>query len=292
MTQLTITELSDRTRLLTFDDAISVMLVLGNTMTFLCDTHLGPDSMDLVNQYLHKNQRNMPVVVFNSHSDWDHIWGNCAFPDSLIIGHTYCRRRMEERGIFDLTRMGELIRGRVTLMPPNLTFDTRICFEEEELVFFHAPGHTIDSSVCYDKKSGILFVGDLVEDPIPYLDYDRLDTYIKTLEMLLSFPAHTMISAHSGIIPRDLIRDNIQYIRSVRDGMPVLSERFGSYREVHQINLNTLLLFRYEKIARERLHERFDFTTFWSVFPDLGGIDTDTVEELAEQHLDEMTGSG
>ena len=282
---LNIEHISSRNRMLTFDDGISIHLILGKRFAFLCDTHLGPESMDYVKEYLKNEQKRLELVIFNSHSDWDHIWGNCAFPDSIVIGHTTCRKRIWERGQFDLNRLTSLTRGKVILRMPDLTFESRICFEDEEVEFFYAPGHTIDSSVCFDRKEKVLYIGDLVEDPIPYLDYEKLDIYLETLEMLYEFPSKLTISAHSGIIARDLIRSNIIYIRSVMDFMPLNTEIPGSYLSVHLININTLLMFNYEKVVRGILKDRFDFASFWSIVPDLESVKPVELQVIMDNYL-------
>ena len=171
--------------MLTFDDDISVMIIIGTQHTVLCDTHLGPDSIQEINGFLASIDHPDNLFIFNSHSDWDHIWGNCAFPDSIIAAHTTCRKRMSERSAFDLVRNGGKTRGPVQILLPNLTFDSRLCLENDDIEFMHAPGHTIDSSVCLDRKGEILYVGDLVEDPIP-ISIDRDRWIYKTLESLVS----------------------------------------------------------------------------------------------------------
>ena len=285
MTILSSIRVSDRTWILTFDDDISVMIIIGTRYTVLCDTHLGPESIREIQNFLASIEHPDILFIFNSHSDWDHIWGNCACPDSIIAAHTTCRERMKERGAYDLSRQKAQTRGTVQILLPNLTFDSRLYLEDDEIEFRYAPGHTIDSSVCYDQRGNILYVGDLVEDPIPYIDYDRIDVYIKTLESLVSSSVQVFISAHSGIITRDLIRSNIAYLNTVLTGREVDTSSFGSYKAVHQANLNTLLIFRYEALAREILRDAFSFETFWSGIPDPEGSDQKSLENFLNQYL-------
>jgi len=245
-------QIAQRGRLLTFDDGISLYLITSNSVHLLCDTHLGPISMDEVSKILSESQENHRLLIFNSHSDWDHIWGNSLFKNHLIIGHESCRQRMLERGIFDLEQNAAQKRGDVLLTPPNLTYSDRLTLEDEGIMFSHAPGHTEDSSVCYDIIDKVLYLGDLVEDPIPYLDASDLDQYINTLTSLLDHQARILVSAHSGLVSRDLIRENIAYIRAVRDEVFVDSDRLGSYGPVHRWNLNMRIV---HQIARQRSYD-------------------------------------
>lgn len=280
-----VTPLTHRTRMLTFEDRISLFLIITEKKIILCDTHCGPDSMQEVADYLAADDLNQEIVVFNSHSDWDHIWGNSAFPDSTIIAHKSFPDRLHDRGLFDLAGNRSSARGEVSLTGPNLLFDNELLLEDTDVMFIYAPGHTIDSAICYDEKDRVLFLGDLVEDPIPYIDYERLDLYIRTLERILVIPAEYLVSGHSGLVKHDLIRSNIRYITQVMNNEPVDTSTFGEYASVHQINLNTLIMFRYEKIARDILGEKFDFLNFWSFPPDLAGISTEELKLRMDEYL-------
>ena len=198
-----------------FSQDTSVYLINARDKLFLCDTHVGPKSMDVVKKYINTHGLgDKEIIVFNSHGDWDHIWGNCAFPNATIIAHESCRMRMETRGESDLEKYkGKFHDGTFKLKLPNLTFDSRLKFEEYDIEFIYAPGHTEDSAICYDKKDSVLFVGDLVEHPHPYLSYDDLGAYIKTLEYIKSLGVQITLSGHSGKADEKLINENISFIK-------------------------------------------------------------------------------
>lgn len=238
-------QIRNRGTLLTFDDDISLYLIHGFRSYILCDTHCGPESMDEIFSFIDKKSESARMVIFNSHSDWDHIWGNCSFPGSIRIGHEICRRRMQERGELDLMQNSSQQRGAVVITLPNLTFSDRLTLEDEGIEFSYAPGHTIDSAVCYDCRDNVLYLGDLVEDPIPYLDAEDLDIYITTLRALQVHPAEVLITAHSGVVTRDLITRNLSYIERVKDGVQMDPAGFGTYRHVHQWNLNMRVIWEY-----------------------------------------------
>ncbi|GBG58474.1 MBL fold metallo-hydrolase [Sporomusaceae bacterium FL31] len=243
-----------RGKLITFEDHISVYLIQTEREWFLCDTHLGPLSMEAVKAYMSQHSTTQqPMILFNSHSDWDHIWGNCAFENAWIIGHELCRKRMQQIGAFELAKLTEYHQGTIDLVLPNLTFSERLSFEEAELEFIYTPGHTVDSAVCFDKKDQVLFVGDLVEEPIPYLDFSDLEMYIKTLEFIKSFPAKVKISAHSGIVDHALIQRNIDYIKAILQGSPVAPSSYQATPEVHRFNVNNRLFLKYEHWFRQSL---------------------------------------
>lgn len=280
-----VSKVGNRGVIFTFEDDITVYLIDTDKNWFLCDTHLGPQSMECIKEYIGMQSNKKEVIVFNSHSDWDHIWGNCMFQGEIIIGHEMCRKRMNEIGHFDLARLTEYHHGTIKLVLPNLTFSDRITFTEDEIEFIYAPGHTIDSSICFDRKDSVLFVGDLVEYPIPYLDYDDLEAYIKTLDFIKNFPAKVKISSHSGIIDNALIDRNITYIKDILQDNPINPIVYQECPSVHNFNINNRLFLKYEKIVREKLGDNFDYTVFRSNFEDLKKIGYTDLQEALELYL-------
>jgi Zn-dependent hydrolases, including glyoxylases len=281
---MNIREIGTRGVIFTYDDNISVYLAKGDQHNILCDTHLGPLSMNIIKEYL-QTLSSKELLVFNSHSDWDHIWGNCAFEGAKYIGHETARTRMQEIGVYELNRLKTFHNGEIELKYPNLTFSEKLTLEDEDIEFIYAPGHTIDSSLCFDRRDSVLFVGDLVESPIPYLDYYDLDAFIKTLELIKAFPAEIKLSAHSGIVSNDLVERNLTYIQSIQLGQTIPLEMIGSSAEVHQYNLNNRLLLEYEPLIREKSGQNFDYTAYKSNFLDLGKVNSDDFKRTLEKYL-------
>lgn len=280
-----VSKVGSRGVIFTFEDDISVYLIHTDKNWFLCDTHLGPGTMEYIKNYISMQSNKKEVIVFNTHSDWDHIWGNCAFQGGIIIGHETCRKRMKEIGQFDLARLTEYHQGYIKLVLPNLTFSDKLVFEEEAIEFIYSPGHTIDSSVCFDRKDSILFVGDLVEYPIPYLEFNDLETYIITLEFIKNFPAKVKVSSHSGIVENALIDRNITYIKNILEGNPVDPVVYQECLSVHNFNINNRMFLKYENKVREKLGSNFDYTLFRSNFEDLKKVDYKELQEALESYF-------
>jgi glyoxylase-like metal-dependent hydrolase (beta-lactamase superfamily II) len=184
---------------------------------------------------------------------------------------------MEDRGIFDLNENRAQVRGDVVLRLPDLIFRDHLTLADEGIVFSAAPGHTVDSAICYDQRDKVLYLGDLVEDPIPYLDAVDLNQYLETLQSLWEHEAVTLVSAHSGIISRDLIQKNMGYIRNIRDGSPIDSSLFGEYAPVHQWNLNMRII--HEFLSPTPSPVRYE-KSLVPVLAQVGDLHTRTREEL------------
>ncbi len=199
---------------------------------------------------------------------------------------------MQERGEYDIRQNASSRRGTVVLTPPNLTFSNRLSLEDEDVEFVYAPGHTIDSAICYDRQDMVLYVGDLVEDPIPYLDDRDLDTYLTTLRSLLTHQAEILVSAHSGIVTRDLIERNISYITKVRDGISLDSEDFWAYREVHLWNMNMRLILEYEPEIRDLMGKRYSMIKLLEQIGDLHTISYEDLQSTLSQYMHPFRSQG
>ncbi len=60
-----------------YDCVTNVYVINGKDHFFICDTYLGPFYMKIIKDYLETNFGKKEYIIFNSHSHWDHIWGNC-----------------------------------------------------------------------------------------------------------------------------------------------------------------------------------------------------------------------
>jgi len=124
-----------------YDCVTSIYAINGDGYFFICDTYLGPSYVKSVKEYLESRFGNKEYVAFNSHSHWDHIWGNSEFEGSRIIAHRLCREFMLETAAYDLEEhKGQFARDEIELVLPNTTFAERLTFHDEGIEFFHSPG--------------------------------------------------------------------------------------------------------------------------------------------------------
>ena len=209
------------------------------------------------------------IVVINSHSDWDHVWGNSTFAQSLIVAHekTYEHMADEGRWSYALEAWGNAQNGKIERQLPTLTFRKQIAFPQDRLILFHTPGHTVDSSSLWDEAEGILFVGDNLERPLPYLQSHDFAAYSKTLQFYLELKPKTIVTSHSGIVDEELVKETIDYIEKVAEAFSkgrllTLDHSDEAALALHQSNLQSLVISRVEERAKEKWGEEFSTKRF------------------------------
>ncbi len=195
----------------------NVFVIVGLKNFLVCDTYLGPYYVKKIKDYLRSNYGNKSYVVFNSHSHWDHVWGNSEFQSSKIIAHESCKAIMHETSVQDLKLLeSEFAKDVIEIVFPNLTFESELKLEEENILFFHSPGHSLDSSSCYDYVDKVLFVGDNIDDPIPsFMCWDNIVEYRETLKKYLSFDIEYLVQSHGSVMTSSVIESNIKYLDSL-----------------------------------------------------------------------------
>ncbi|WP_425445907.1 MBL fold metallo-hydrolase [Dethiothermospora halolimnae] len=236
---------------------LGVYLIKGDNRLYLCDTQLGPRCMDVIKEYIYKEGLSKKeLVIFNTHSDWDHVWGNMAFEYSDIIGHKTCKERMEEIGEYDIKKYeGKFHKGDIKIKLPNITFEDKLTYEDDGVEFIYTPGHTICSAICFDKKDLVAFIGDMVEEPFPILQYHDLERYIESLKFIKNLPAKTFLSAHSGEVDRETIDENIEYIKGA------MVDNKGELGERYEHNVKLVLVSEYEDKIKGKLGNKYNYET-------------------------------
>ena len=234
-----IKKIASRGYLFTFYDIgipTNVYVIHAKKYIYVIDTYIGPLIMQEIMKYIETQCSNKEVIIINSHNHWDHVWGNSFFSSNMIISHVLCKKYMIEDGPRKLEKYKEFRKGDVILTNPNLTFTDRISFDEDDILIYHTPGHTDDSISVIDLEDKVLFAGDNLERPIPYLMSKNLNQYIKTLENYINLDVEIVIGGHTACENKDLIRDNLDYVSKVSVNNTKEFEE-GIYADYHKTNM-------------------------------------------------------
>ncbi len=223
-------------------EQVNIVVIYGDEYTYICDTFLGPTPMEEIKRVISSDDRNQPIIVFNSHSDWDHVWGNCAFEKSIILSHEQCRINLEKQFWGEFEKNKAHAQGDVKALFPNVTFKNKIVFANDEVEFLFTPGHSNDSASCYDRRTELLYVADNVEAPIPYIQSKDLNSYINTLEAYKKINPSYMVIGHGNYEhSHQLVDLNIDYLWEMNNQMRFKTEDWEKLKlDRHRININFL----------------------------------------------------
>jgi len=203
-----------------FDFTLSA--VMTERRVFVVDTYMGPNSIKDVRELCEKNSKGRAIYAINTHSHFDHIWGNSAFSHREIIAHSKCREFILKEGEKTLREISEKnpewIKEPVEIVLPTMTFEEEMIFYDKDstVKIKYLPGHTEDSSVVILEPEKILLAGDMVEDPFPLLEGKNIDLYLKNLRWLKEQNFSRVIPCHGKRQDPKLIEDNMSYIKNLK----------------------------------------------------------------------------
>ena len=184
-----------------FSGDTNVFVVGGKKFVFVLDTSSKPSEMVEVKEFMQQKYASHKIVIFNSHSDFDHFGGNIAFKNEIIISTEQCKINIANQQI-----------EKDAL--PNITFEKRLHFPNEKVTFFASPGHTQDSASCYFEEDKFLFCGDNVENPHPYYKDELIKKHIKTLETYKEYDFKIIAFGHGDMeYNSELLNKNIDYLK-------------------------------------------------------------------------------
>lgn len=216
---LTINKISKRTIVFTMeleDWDLHISVIIGDKYNYIIDTGLGDDHIKEILKYINTKNDN-EIIVINSHYHWDHIWGNGACSDSIIVAHELCYEILEERWDQDYANYKEYQVGIVNRVLPTLTFKDSLQFKKDGIVLFHTPGHTKDCICVYDKYDHVLHIidniGDNLEDLIPSLEVS-MGEYLESLKMMKSYGAKLYTCGHNQVIDNTVFDQLISEVKS------------------------------------------------------------------------------
>jgi glyoxylase-like metal-dependent hydrolase (beta-lactamase superfamily II) len=206
-------------------DLVNVFVLVTERFVVLVDTLLNPITANTLVEYAQAYLPGRQLLVINSHSDWDHAWGNQLFAGpnapypAPIIAH------VASTSLYDGPEKVESLRkmqseqpdifADVAITKPTLTFHSRFDIDGGDLTLhlFPTPGHTPDHIAIFIPEISTLLAGDAAEIPYPIV-YNALDlpvlraslTAMANLQPQMAFYCHAPPSAGP-----QLLHDNIAY---------------------------------------------------------------------------------
>ena len=184
-------------------------LIIGEKKNYLIDTGLGAGHARTVLQYLKSVENLNSVVAINSHSDWDHVFGNAVFRDGQIVAHRNAYTPIRDNWEKEIEANAGFLTENPEMVLPNLLFDSELCFPEDDIFLLFSPGHTDDSIAVFDAKEKVLNVGDSIGDTddniIPEINTEfGMPVFIESIERCKALDAVLVVSGHNHIHGKDV----------------------------------------------------------------------------------------
>jgi glyoxylase-like metal-dependent hydrolase (beta-lactamase superfamily II) len=221
---------------------VRALLITGRDCAVLIDSLLRPSDLAGVQEIVASHGK--PLYIVNSHADWDHWWGNGAFPGAPVVAHLLTHQRQLREGRRQLTakqRTDESF-AEVVLRPATITFDGWMQFDlgGMHVELTPLPGHVHDQIVAYVPEHRLLFAADAAEDPIPLVTEGPVSPWARALREWTG-KVRTVVPAHGSIGGTELLRRNAVYLEGLlhepQRAVPELVGAPAFYRRAHRRNL-------------------------------------------------------
>ncbi|MBY5403037.1 MBL fold metallo-hydrolase [Rhizobium leguminosarum] len=226
-------ELDDRIVIVRAGDEVDGVFIRTERFNVLIDT-LGTPELCLTALGMLGEQINArPLIVINSHMDWDHFWGNAAIARRApIIAHAAALDRLRDPSAREVLRDKASQESRfrdVDLIGPDITFSGSMTVNGGDLTLelIHTPGHMPDHVAVWIPELRICLAVDAVEYPIPEVwskNAGDLRLIRSSLERIRDLNARLVIPAHGRTHSPSAVHDNLAYFQALADRVGSLSE--------------------------------------------------------------------
>lgn len=147
-----------------------------------------------------------PIVqVFLTHHHPDHALGNQAFADIPIAALEGTKKLLQEQGDYmaeNMYRMiGDQMRGTEVVLPTQIVEAGVIEIGEHPLQVLSLTGHTSADLVLLDRRTGVLFAGDLVfyQRALATPNTPGLDAWLADVDTLQGLPWKLIVPGHGPL---------------------------------------------------------------------------------------------
>ncbi|NKM23268.1 MBL fold metallo-hydrolase [Rhizobium laguerreae] len=226
-------ELDDRIVIVRAGDEVDAVFVRTQRFNVLIDTLGTPELCMAALDLLEEQTNSRPLIVINSHMDWDHFWGNAAIAGRApIIAHAAALDRLRDPSAREVLRDKASQESRfqnVNLIGPDITFSGSMTLNGGDLTLelIHTPGHTPDHISVWIPELRICLAVDAVEYPIPEVwskSAGDLRLIRSSLERIRDLNARLVIPAHGRTHSPSAVDGNLAYFRALADRVGSLSE--------------------------------------------------------------------
>ncbi|MFS8145243.1 MBL fold metallo-hydrolase [Rhizobium sp. BR 249] len=226
--------LDERIVIVRAGDEVDAMFVRTERFNVLIDTLGTPELCRMALDLLEERAEARPLIVVNSHMDWDHFWGNAAIAGRApIIAHAAALDRLRNASTQQVLKDKASQEARfrnVELIGPDITFSGSMVLNGGDLTLelIHTPGHTPDHIAVWIPELRICLAVDAVESPIPEVwsrSAGDLRLIRSSLTRIRDLDARLVIPAHGRTSSPSAVDGNLTYFEALADRVGTLSDR-------------------------------------------------------------------
>lgn len=218
--------LDERIVILRAGDLVDAVFVRMGRFNVLFDTLDTPQACQSALDLLGRDVWDRPLIVVNSHMDWDHFWGNSAIAGrAVIVAHEKALERFRSPAVRETLRRKAQEDARfagIALCAPTLTFPDRLRLEGGDLTLelFATPGHTPDHIAGWIPELRTCLAVDAVERPIPKVwsdDPRDLQSLVGSLRAIQALDAEHVVLAHGQTSSPAIVETNLAYFAALAE---------------------------------------------------------------------------
>lgn len=186
-------------------------IIVGNSEILVIDSLRVPShARDLIKDV--KSISNKPIkYLIDTHSHWDHSWGNEEFIDTIIIGHENCYKEMTDENwnnkwkekILNANDPWSKEAQLVNITPPNLTFSNQmnLHFEDKQIILkYFGKAHTSGDIFIHLVNENILFTGDVTQNKgIPFFGDSYPTDWLDTASGIINVKPSIFVGGHGPL---------------------------------------------------------------------------------------------
>ncbi|KQR34176.1 MBL fold metallo-hydrolase [Rhizobium sp. Leaf155] len=235
--------LDDRITVVRAGDEVDAVFVSTERFNVLVDTLGTPSLCRHALDLLADRMRDRPLIIVNSHMNWDHFWGNRAVSGAPIIAHQSAMERLRDPSALQTLaqkRKAEPRFDEVELVSPTLTFSGEsmtLHGEDLTLHLLHTPGHTPDHLAVWIPEIETCLAVDAVEHPIPEVwssAPDDLRSLCSSLNLIRSLKPKQLVLAHGQTSDPAVLDRNIAYFENIHEAVALLPASALEHEALHE----------------------------------------------------------
>jgi len=209
-------------------DLVRAYLIKTEKFVVVYDTLLGPKSGGFLKERALELAEGRKLIVVNSHSDWDHYFGNMVFDEPILSTEMMIKRIASGLGRKELDKKRKEHPESyqdVVLTSPTIGLPAYASLHGGDLTveLTLVKGHRPDHLCLYIPEIATVLPGDCVEDPIPLVDEESdeksrtLTEFIDTLHRFLRVQPKWVLANHAA--PQEgvtRVEANLAYLENIQ----------------------------------------------------------------------------